>query len=89
MAHDQGPLTERFDLMAFTDALIADLGALRAGRISVREARARADLAKQVLRAVHYVVTAQKFLADRAKVLPAPESAADIEPPRRGRRAKP
>lgn len=68
---EQGPLSERFNLMAFTDDLIRDLTALRAGKISVREARARADLAKQVLRAVHYVVTAQRFISDRAKQIPA------------------
>lgn len=68
---DQGPLSERFNLMTFTDELIGDLHALRRGEISVREARARADLAKQVLRAVHYVVTAQRFIGDRAKAIPA------------------
>ena len=67
---DQGPLSERFNLMSFTDDLIGDLKALRDGKISVREARARADLAKQVLRAVHYVVTAQRFISDRAKQIP-------------------
>jgi hypothetical protein len=66
-----GPMTERFNLATFTEELIGDLKLLRAGKISVRDARARADLAKQVLRAVHYVVTAQKFLADNAKQIPA------------------
>ena len=33
----------------------------------MREARARAELGKQILRGVHYVVTAQKYLADQAK----------------------
>ena len=67
----QGPLSERFNLMSFTDDLISDLKALRAGQITVRDARARAELARQVLRAVHYVVTAQKFLAEQAKQIPA------------------
>ena len=74
---DIGPLTERFNLATFTDDLIADLRALRAGKISVRDARARADLAKQVLRAVHYVVTAQKYLSDKAKALPPIEEPAE------------
>ena len=65
-----GPLTQRFNLMSFTDGLIEDLDALRSGKISVREAMARANLAKQVLRGVHYVVTAQKFLSDNARRLP-------------------
>jgi hypothetical protein len=60
------PLSERFNLAKFTDDLVGDLKALRQGKITVREARARADLAKQVLRSVHYVVTAQKYLAENA-----------------------
>lgn len=65
------PLSERFELGSFTDGLISDLQLLRAGKISVRDAKARADLAKQVLRSVHYVVTAQRYLAEQAKQLPA------------------
>lgn len=64
---DVGPLTERFDLMKFTDGLIGDLQRLRNGEISVQDARARAELARQVLRSVALVVTAQKFLADHAR----------------------
>lgn len=70
---DFQPISERFNLATFTDDLIGDLRDLRAGKISARDARARADLAKQVLRAVHYVVTAQKFLASNAKAIQAPE----------------
>lgn len=58
--------------MTFTDDLIVDLQLLRAGKISVRDAQARAVLAKQVLRAVHYVVTAQRYIAERAAEIPAP-----------------
>lgn len=72
-----GPLTERFNLATFTDDLIGDLRQLRAGTITVREARARAELARQVLRAIHYVVTAQKFLMDNAKALPTPTGPAE------------
>jgi hypothetical protein len=80
-----GPLSQRFDLMDFTDALIVDLEMLRAGKISVREAQARALLAKQVLRSIHYVVQAQKFLSEHARELPSPDG--DEAPrPRRGRR---
>lgn len=64
-----GPMTQRFDLMMFTDSLISDLAELRAGKISVREALARAELAKQVLRSVGLVVAAQKFLESNAKQL--------------------
>lgn len=64
-------MEQRFNLMVVTDGLIADLQALREGRISVRDARARAELARQILRSVHYVVTAQKFIAEQAKAIPA------------------
>lgn len=64
------PMAERFNLMQFTDSLIVDLEMLRAGKISIRDAAVRADLAKQVLRAVGLVVTAQKFLEGNAKQLP-------------------
>lgn len=70
MDHEPGPLTERFNLMTFTDDLMGDLRALRAGKITVRDAKARAELARQILRSVHYVVTAQKFMASQAKQLP-------------------
>ncbi len=64
---ETGPLTDRFNLLAFTDSLILDLQALRAGRISVKDAMARAEIAKQVLRSVGFVVTAQKYLSENAK----------------------
>jgi len=64
---ESSPLTERFDLLGFTDSLIMDLQALRAGKISVKDAMARAEIAKQVLRSVGYVVSAQKYLSERAK----------------------
>lgn len=59
---DEGPLSKRFHLTTFTDELIRDLDLLRAGKISIRDAAVRADLAKQVLRAVQLIVTAQKYL---------------------------
>lgn len=62
----EGPMRMRFDLLKFTDDLITDLSELRLGKISVKDARARAELARQVLRAVHYVVSAQKFIEQRA-----------------------
>lgn len=79
---EAAPLAERFKLDNLIDDLAEDLRALRAGRISVRDARARADLAKQILRGVHYVVIAQKFMAERA--LPVPDSP-PTPPRKRGR----
>lgn len=74
---EPAPLSERFNLSTFTNDLIGDLKALRAGKISVRDARARAELARQVLRAVHYVVTAERYLGDHAHQIPAPAPAKD------------
>lgn len=72
MSEEAQPLTERLDLSGLIAGLVVDLRELRAGKISVREAHARAELARQILRGVHYVVAAQKFLEGRA--LPAPDN---------------
>lgn len=68
-------LTERLDLATLIAGLMGDLKELRSGGISVREAHARAELARQILRGVHYVVTAQKYLEGRA--LPAPRASGE------------
>lgn len=68
-AQDQeagGPAAQMFNLVGFTNSLIKDLEDLRAGMISPENARARALLAKHVLRSVHYVVTAQKYIERQA-----------------------
>lgn len=70
MADEVNSLAERLDLADLISGMVGDLRALRAGTISVREAHARAEIARQILRGVHYVVTAQKYLEGRA--LPAP-----------------
>jgi hypothetical protein len=71
---EPGPLADRFDLMQFTADLIQDLRDLRQGRITVPDARARAELARQVVRSVNLVITAQRYLEQRA--LPAPSEPA-------------
>lgn len=67
---DTSPLADRFRLDDLIDGLSNDLNLLRGGKISVRDAQARALLAKQILRGVHYVVTAQKLLSDQARLIP-------------------
>lgn len=69
---ESGTLGERLNLGQFVLDLANDLTLLRTGRISVREAHARAELARQFLRGVHYVVLAQKFIEGNATALPAP-----------------
>ncbi|HNP15223.1 MAG TPA: hypothetical protein PKI99_02005, partial [Terrimesophilobacter sp.] len=54
------------NIVNITTGILDDLDKLRAGTISVSDARARAELAKQALRAVGYVLQAQKLLSDSA-----------------------
>ncbi len=74
MSDDMQSLGSRFRLDDLIEGLAGDLQALREGRISVQDARARAELAKQMLRGVQFVVTARKFLADNAKAIPSGEA---------------
>jgi len=66
-------LSDRLSLEALIAGLLDDLKQLRRGQISVRDAHARAELARQILRGVHYVVIAQRYLESRP--LPAVEDA--------------
>lgn len=61
-----GPLSDSLNLQGLILDLIGDLRALREGRISVQDARARSEIARQILRGIHYVVTAQKYIEGRA-----------------------
>lgn len=47
--------------------LIADYRALREGKLSVREARTRAAVAREAMRAVHLNFEGLRFLSERAK----------------------
>jgi hypothetical protein len=68
---DMSPLDERYSLDDVINGLAADLTALRAGKISVEDARVRGELAKQIMNGVRIVINAQKFLAGQARLLPA------------------
>lgn len=65
-AEQSGVLSERFNIDALILGIINDLDGLRNGRISVRDAMARAELAKQAMNGVRLVITAQKFLENKA-----------------------
>ncbi len=69
--HDARPLTARFNLDDVLNGLANDLVALRAGSISVDDARVRAELGKQILNGVRLVIKGQEYLERRA--LPAGE----------------
>lgn len=55
------------DLVKFTTDLIGDLEGLRTGRVTIQQARASAELARQIIRSMHLVVSAQRLIEDRAK----------------------
>lgn len=84
--HVDSDLAPRVDLDEVIADLVGDLKELRAGALSVKDARARAALAREVMRGFRLVIEARKFLAMNAKPIREIGSGADPEPPkRRGR----
>lgn len=63
---EASPLGERFNLDSVIAGLASDLDLLRAGKISVDDARVRGELAKQIMNGVRLVVNAQKYLEGRS-----------------------
>ena len=61
-----GVLSERFSLDGLIMGIINDLDDLRSGKISVKDAQARAELAKQAMNGVRLVINAQKFIEKQA-----------------------
>lgn len=64
-SRDATPLSDRLGLEGVILGLAHDLSLLRAGQISVEDARVRAEMSKQILNGVRLVVNAQKFLEQR------------------------
>jgi hypothetical protein len=56
-------------LGAFTRDLIGDLKKLRAGKITNADARVRAQLAREILRAAHLHLEGLKILSSNAKLI--------------------
>lgn len=75
---------EDLNIADFVKGLVLDLQELRAGKINVVEARARAKLAHEILRGINQIVNAQRFLNGAMKTLPSPET----EPPATGRKPR-
>lgn len=70
-------MTGLISLTRFAQGLMADVRAHRDGTLTTREARVRAALAREALRAVHLELEGRKFMAMSAKAvggaaLPAP-----------------
>lgn len=55
------------DLETIIAGMAGDLIALRQGQISVPDARARAELGKQIIAGYRLVLSARKYLADQSK----------------------
>ncbi|MEL6110391.1 MAG: hypothetical protein AAFU85_30660 [Planctomycetota bacterium] len=55
------------DLREVTEELIGDLRALREGKITNADARTRAQLGREILRAVHLQLEGVKLIESKAK----------------------
>lgn len=60
-------IAETFQLEEVITGLASDLKERRAGKITVEDARARADLARQIFNGLRLYVTAQKYLEQNMK----------------------
>lgn len=58
---------DRYSLDMIVRGIADDLVALRAGRISIKDAQARSMLAKQYMNGVRLVINARKSLEDGAR----------------------
>lgn len=70
-------LNDRFQLDAIIMGLAADLDLLRAGKISVDDARARSELAKQIMNGVRLIINARRSLEAEARLLTAIDAAGE------------
>lgn len=65
--HTPHPLDGLVNYREFLSGLVGDLAELRSGTITVAQARARAEIAKQIVRGVAVGLDAQRLLMDLAK----------------------
>ena len=68
-------LAENINIQSIITGLADDLAGLRAGRISVQQARASADLGRQVFSGIRVMLTARKVLETEALPVKALEAA--------------
>ena len=64
---DASPMNERFLLDDVILGLVVDLQELRARKITINDAQARAELAKQIFNGVRLAINAQHMLEGRAR----------------------
>ena len=65
--YDSAPVSDRLNLEEVITGLAGDLRALRAGKISVGDAQARALLAKQIFNGVRIYLNGMTLLSGAAK----------------------
>jgi len=75
---ETGPVTQRFNLEDVVAGLVKDLSLLRAGKITVNDAKTRGELGKQILRGVGLFLQGEKMLD--MKLLAAPPAQPEAEP---------
>jgi hypothetical protein len=73
--YESAPVADRLNLETIIAALANDIDELRAGRISVHDAMARATLAKQMFNGVRLYMNGMKMLSENAKPAKAIEAA--------------
>ncbi|RUM06769.1 hypothetical protein [Rhizobium chutanense] len=69
-----------FDVPSIIRGLAQDLKDLRAGKLTPKEAQVRADIAKQIFNGLRLVVSAQRYLSEKAKPVTAIEGNAEATP---------
>lgn len=74
---ETGPITQRFNLEDVVAGLVKDLSLLRAGKITVNDAKTRGELGKQILRGVGLFLQGEKMLD--MKLLAAPPAEPEVE----------
>jgi hypothetical protein len=73
---DTADIADGFDVPEIIRGLACDLKDLRAGTLTPKEAQVRADIAKQIFNGLRLVVSAQKFMSQKARQVNAIEGAA-------------
>lgn len=66
---DKAPVPLEASLTRLATSLVEDYHLLRAGKISVREARTRAAVAREAMRAVHLQFEGLRFMSEQAKLV--------------------
>ncbi len=69
--YESAPVSEQLNIAAVIQGLAGDLDALRAGKITVQDAQARALLAKQIFNGVRIYLNGMSLLSGSAKAIEA------------------